>query len=155
MEYKTARFTNPSKTLIRYEYVVEGGVRVNFEAYDTASERCQDILKQFPVEKLTENYDIFCESEAKFRLALEHLKDQELGQIDNTMDGPPVSIFETLLEMTKENDSEGLFKIKLEVIESPEMEKADKQTKSAIRKAENAIDVIALYQSYVKSQSAS
>lgn len=154
MEYKTARFTDPSSTLIRYETVVEGGIRVDFEAYDTGSEKCQDILKHFPVEKLSENYDVFCESEAKFRLALEHLVDQELEQIDNTMEGPPVSIFETLLEMTKENNSEGLFKIKLEVIESPEMENADKQTKSAIRKAENAIDVIALYQSYVKSQSA-
>ena len=155
MKLKTARFTDPSMTLIRYEEIVDQEIKVEHESYDTSSEICQAILKQFSVEQLTENYKKFEEDEAKFLNALEHLKNQELGPAEAVVtEAPAKPLFKTLADLTKDNDSEGLFKLKLEVFESPEMDTADKQIKSDIRKAENAFEVISLFQAYLKAQSA-
>jgi len=154
MKLKTARFTDPSMTLIRYEELVDNEeIKVEHETYDTSSERCQAILKQFSVEQLTENYKKFEEDEAKFLNALEHLKNQELGPAEVVeVQSEAEPLFNTISNLTTENDSEGLFKLKLDIFETPSMKSTeDKELKSKIRRADSAIKVIALYYEHLKS----
>lgn len=153
MKLKTARFTDTSMTLIRYEEFVNDEIKVEHVSYDTSSEECKEILKQFPPEKLTENFKRFSDDEKKFLDALEHLKNQELGPVevvDVQTEAEP--LFNTISKLTTENDSEGLFKLKLDIFETPSMKSTeDKELKSKIRRADSAIKVIALYYEHLKS----
>lgn len=147
MKLKTARFTDASMTLIRYEEIVDNGeIKIEHETYDTSSERCQAILKQISPEQLTENLKKFEEDEAKFLEALEHLKDQELGAPLEAQPAPAEPLFKTLNNIS----SEDLFQLKLEIFEDPKVkDNISKDMKSRIRKSENVFETIALYHSHV------
>ena len=149
-----ARFTGPDMTLISYEYIhEEGDRRETFVTYDTSIEECQHVLKHFDPEKLAENYHAWNEDNQRFRLAVQQVvrdelnvvakeKKEEVGEIEE----PLTFLLGHVLNLTKENDPEGLFKLKLDVFETKEMSTSeDKELRAKIRRANTALKVLALY----------
>lgn len=149
-----ARFTGPDMTLISYEYIhEEGDRRETFVTYDTSIEECQHVLKYFDPEKLAENYHAWNEDNERFRLAVQQLVSDELAGVRKEKDKEVEETEElqtlllgSVLNLTKENDPEGLFKLKLDVFETKEMSASeDKELRAKIRRANTALKVLALY----------
>ena len=152
MDIVNAKFTGPDMTLIEYTIVNEDGNREGrYVTYDTGLEECNKVLELYDPEKLAENYHKWNDDERRFRLAIEQLVSDELAgsreqpEEDQTEE-LSTALLGAVLNLTKDNDAEGLFKLKLDVFETKEMtDNNDKELKSAIRKANTALKVLALY----------
>jgi len=152
MDIVNAKFTGPDMTLIEYSIVNDNGDREgHYVTYDTGLEECNKVLELYDPEKLAENYHKWNDDERRFRLAVEQLVSDELAgsreqpEEDQTEE-LSTALLGAVLNLTKDNDAEGLFKLKLDVFETKEMtENNDKELKSAIRKANTALKVLALY----------
>ena len=152
MDIVNAKFTGPDMTLIEYTIVNENGEKEgHYVTYDTGLEECNKVLELYDPEKLAENYHKWNDDERRFRLAVEQLVSDELAgsreqpEEDQTEE-LSTALLGAVLNLTKDNDAEGLFKLKLDVFETKEMtDNNDKELKSAIRKANTALKVLALY----------
>ena len=152
MDIVNAKFTGPDMTLIEYTIVNEDGNREGrFVTYDTGLEDCNKVLELYDPEKLAENYHKWNDDERRFRLAVEQLVSDELAgsreqpEEDQTEE-LSTALLGAVLNLTKDNDAEGLFKLKLDVFETKEMTACtDKELKSTIRRANTALKVLALY----------
>ena len=152
MDIVNAKFTGPDMSLIEYTIVNDNGDKEDhFVSYDTGLEECNKVLQTYDPEKLAENYHAWNDDERRFRLAVEQLVSDELSgsreqpEEDQTEE-LSTALLGAVLNLTKDNDAEGLFKLKLDVFETKEMTACtDKELKSKIRRANDAIKVLALY----------
>ncbi len=152
MDIVNAKFTGPDMSLIEYTVVNDNGDKEDhFVSYDTGLVECNEVLQTYDPEKLAKNYYLWNNDERRFRLAVEQLVSDELSgsreqpEEDQTEE-LSTALLGSVLNLTKDNDAEGLFKLKLDVFETKEMtENNDKELKSAIRKANTALKVLALY----------
>lgn len=152
MDIVNAKFTGPDMTLIEYSIVNDNGDReAHYVTYDTGLEECNKVLELYDPEKLAENYHKWNDDERRFRLAVEQLVSDELAgsreqpEEDQTEE-LSTALLGAVLNLTKDNDAEGLFKFKLDVFETKEMTACtDKELKSKIRRANTALKVLALY----------
>lgn len=146
------KFTGPDMTLIEYSWINDDGATVSaYVTYDTGIDECKAVLEQIDPEKLAENYHAWNDDERRFRLAVQQVVSDELSGSREKLEEDQTeelstAILGAVLNLTKDNDAEGLFKLKLDVFETDEMTKSDdKQLKSDIRKANTALKVLALY----------
>jgi len=163
-----ARFTDTSRSLIRYHIESDEGLKIEHCTYDPNSEECKKILKKFGVETLEKNYIEFNKAEATtfnyFNIFKENISDitaiidkrwHDLSAHSELLDGIQVegpAVANIGIQEIKDigNDQEKFFKLKLEIFELPEVKSSsNRDWKARMRKSTTTLELLAtLYEVY-------
>jgi len=158
----TARFTDTSRSLIRYEWDDKKADMHYIEhvTFNPEDKTVKQILKQFTIEDLEKNYVEFNKHEAEGHRymtefithydALTAIIDKRWNDIPEGYEigaGQVMKQGDISLESIKEvgNDQEKFFKLKLEIFELQEVKNSkNRQWKAKMRKATTTLELLAL-----------
>lgn len=161
-----ARFTDSSRSLIRYHTEDSEGMKIEHVTYDPNSTECKKILKKFGIETLEKNYVEFNKAESTtfnyFNIFKENI-DTITAIIDKRWDDVDVTPITEGLDISAQkssvgiqtikdigNDQEKFFKLKLEIFELPEVKaSSNRDWKARMRKSSTTLELLAtLYEVY-------
>ena len=152
-----ARFSDPSFTMIRacfkdYEKPEEDAFTINMYSYDpdNPSKIVRQILEEYPVIKLEQNYYDFNKAEEwKWRMYNTFLEraDEIIPYIESGIQPAEAVEKPITLQSIKElgNNAEEFFKLKLEIFELDEVKQSkNRQWKAKMRKATTTLELLSL-----------
>lgn len=156
----TARFTDTSRSLIRYEWDDKKADMHYIEhvTFNPEDKTVKQILKQFTIEDLEKNYVEFNKNEAEGHRymtefithydALTAIIDKRWDDVPEGYDVPHMKKQDEInLESIKAlgTDQEKFFKLKLEIFELEEVKNSkNRQWKAKMRKATTTLELLAL-----------
>lgn len=172
-EITYARFTDTSRSLIRYHIGDAEGTKIEHCTYDPNNSQCKEILKKFGLETLEKNYVDFNKAESTtfnyFNIFTENIDEitaiidkrwHDLPAHSEILDGIQIEEKEIVNVGIKaitdiHNDQEHFFKLKLEIFELDEVKSSsDRAWKARMRKATTSLELLAtLYEVYSKADS--
>ena len=143
-----ARFMTAKFDKIAYLFETKEGFEEAHETYDMSNELCAALVDKFGHDKLKENYELMITDEAQTAAYVKFVK-ENWNDINNYVNNikeerkVEVEVNPTLQSISKYNeDTESLFKLKLEIFELPEVkESTNRQLKTKIRKSKNCFEI--------------
>jgi len=141
-----ARFMTAEFDKIAYLFEEGEGYEEAHETYDMSNELCAALVDKFGHDRLKENYELMVTDELQTAAYVKFVK-ENWNDIENYVNGvKEEKVIEgtpTLQKIAKYNeDTESLFKLKLEIFELPEVkESTNRQLKAKIRKSKNCFEI--------------